>query len=453
MAKSSASLLVLPYLALGLLALSPGCWRREAPPNVLLLVVDTLRADHLGLYGYPRPTSPELDRFARSSIVFDPVVAASSWTLPSVASILTSTYPSVHGLRSRTGPKTSTRVRAGLTTLTEVLANAGYRTAAVGTNPWVNTQGHGLQQGFETYETALREPADFVHSRARRILEADDPRPVFLYLHYMDVHGPYVAQRDESLPTLGPVEERARRPLTRAEKKKVPSYLRIPKARTVSGYVDAYDRGIQIWDRSFGEFARWLDETGRLGNTIVVIVSDHGEELLEHGGWNHGLTVFEEQIYVPWILRIPGEAGRRIDGAAVSLIDVGPSLLEVLDLPVPASMAGRNALVEDPDGAMRAAFSETQIYPGASFRDEGTAVVAMRRGDRKWILGPKGDRCFDLGKDPSELEGEDCDEAGLAQARQWAETVTQQGEALGKNEEFEISDEQRALLEELGYGN
>jgi len=180
-----------------------------------------------------------------------------------------------------------------------------------------------LQQGFETYETALREPADFVHARARRILEADDPRPVFLYLHYMDVHGPYVAQRDESLPTLGPVEERARRPLTRAEKKKVPSYLRIPKARTVSGYVDAYDRGIQIWDRSFGEFARWLDETGRLGNTIVVIVSDHGEELLEHGGWNHGLTVFEEQIYVPWILRIPGEAGRRIDGAAVSLIDVG----------------------------------------------------------------------------------------------------------------------------------
>jgi hypothetical protein len=116
-------------------------------------------------------------------------------------------------------------------------------------------------------------------------------------------------------------------------------------------------------------------------------------------------------------------------------------------------MSGRNALVEDPNGAQRVAFSETQIYLGAVFREEGTALVAMRRGDQKWIVGPAGNRCFDLAEDPLELEPGDCDEAGFAQAKQWAATVAKQGEALGRNEEFVLSPEQRAMLEELGYGD
>ena len=160
------------------------------------------------------------------------------------------------------------------------------------------------------------------------------------------------------MPHLGPLAKRSRRAMTPAEMRGIPKYLRIPDLRRLGGYIDAYDRGIRSWDRSFGEFMRWLDETERLEDTIVVIVSDHGEEFVEHGGWNHGMTVFEEQIYVPWILRIPGEAARRIDRGAVSLTDVAPTLLTAVGLPVPASMSGRNALVEGPDDAQRAAFSE-----------------------------------------------------------------------------------------------
>jgi arylsulfatase A-like enzyme len=162
-----------------------GCSRpgETQRPDVMLLLVDTLRADHLGLHGYPRPTSPALDRFAEDALVFDSVVSPAPWTLPAVGSLLTSTYPSVHGLRTRSGPKLSTRMREGLSTLAETFREAGYRTAAVVTNPWVNTAGHGLQRGFDFYVGDVDKTADEIHELARTILEEDDPRPLFLYLH------------------------------------------------------------------------------------------------------------------------------------------------------------------------------------------------------------------------------------------------------------------------------
>ena len=418
---------------------------------MILVVVDTLRADHLGAYGYPRDTSPELDRFAEEAILFERVVAPAPWTLPSVASMLTSTYPSVHGLRSREGGTSLTSMRDGLTTLAESFADAGYRTVAIGTNPWVNTEGHGLQRGFDEYHDLEDASARAVNTRVREVLGTgppqDDPRPTFLYVHYMDVHGPY-AHNARGVPDLGPIDERYVRTLTREEHRKIPKYLK-PKPGRLDLYVAAYDRGIRLWDRQFGELLAWLAQAGRLDRAIVSVTSDHGEEFLEHGDWNHGLDVHDEQIKVPWILRVPGEGGRRV-GALTSLIDVGPTLLARAGIAVPGSMAGVDVL-EDPPDAGRAVLSETHIARNAVPRPDGGALVAMLRGDDKWIVEPRGTRCFDLARDPLEQQPTRCDPDGLEEVRRWLERLAEQAADLGDTGKFVPSPETRQRLRELGY--
>jgi arylsulfatase A-like enzyme len=236
-------------------------------------------------------------------------------------------------------------LRPGLETLPEAFRDLGYRTAAVVANPWVATRKHGLDRGFEEYRYLEGADADALHRIAREILAEDDARPLFLYLHYMDVHAPY-ARPLPGDPALGSAPQRYRRALEEEELGKAPRYLRLPAARRLDDYVDAYDLGIRRWDRSFGDFTRWLDSTGRLDHTLVAVVADHGEEFLEHGGWNHGETLYQEQLLVPWILYIPGLSPRRIDDRVVSLIDVGPTLLGALEAKIPSTMAGRDLLSE-----------------------------------------------------------------------------------------------------------
>jgi arylsulfatase A-like enzyme len=420
------------------------------PPDVLLLVVDTLRADRLSLYGSPRITSPRLDRFASESVVFDAAVAPASWTLPSVASLMTSRHPSVHGLRARNGSRHFTTMRTGLTTLSEAFLQGGYRTVALGTNPWVSASGHGLRRGFEDYRVLTDETADEVNAQAREILESNDARPLFLYVHYMDVHGPYVAGRDEPIPELGALEERYTRKLAAAERKKLPGYLVLEGADSLDTYVDAYDRGIRAWDREFGELVDWLDETGRLERTIVAVTSDHGEEFLEHGGWNHGETVYEEQIRVPWVLRAPGVPPRRISRLA-SLIDVGPTLLALAAIDVPETMVGVNALADGRPGQQRAVFSETHLKKTRGRRRHKPPLVAMRRGNQKWIVEGPRRRCFDLASDPLEQREVKCDPAGYAEIARWLAEVERRGKAFGEQVEFEPSEERKQHLRELGY--
>lgn len=419
------------------------------PPDVVLIVVDTLRADHLGVYGYERATSPELDRFAQDAIVFDNVVSPAPWTLPAVASMLTSTYPTVHGLRSRGEKNARTRMRDGLPTLAGAFAEAGYRTVAVGTNPWVNTEGHGLQQGFEDYHALRDAGADAVNALAQEILEADDGRPVFLYLHYMDVHGPYPTP-DVRVADLGPVAPRYVRGLTKRERRTLSRYLRMAGVTSLDGYLDAYDRGIRIWDGHFGELLSGLEARGRLAESVVAVTSDHGEEFLEHGGWNHGYTVYDEQIWVPWILRVPGSSSRRV-GGLTSLIDVAPTLLAAAGLDLPGSMTGVNVLADDGPGPTRVVLSETHIRGGDAAHQVERPLAAMRRGHLKWIVDRDVRRCFDLVEDPREANPARCDEAGFEELAARIDQLVQHAKALGHTGEFESSPEQQEQLRQLGY--
>ncbi len=438
---------VLPACA-ALLGCEPGAGARS--PDVCLLLVDTLRADHLGLYGYPRETSPSLDAFAAASVVFEDVVAPSSWTMPSVGSLMTSTYPSVHGMRTRTGDASTTALRPQLPTLAEAFRQAGYRTVALVTNPWT-TPGYGFERGFDEYQLFRMDvPASALDFVARQALDSGDPRPVFLYVHYMDVHGPYDAAPRLPPEALGPIPAPLDRAMTVRERRSVPGYLRLDRSRRLGAYVHAYDSGIRMWDLAFGAWLSWLATSGRADHTIVSVTADHGEELLDHGGWNHGTNLHQESIWIPWILRVPGRPPERVADRTVSLLDVGPTLLAAAGAPIPDTMDGVDALAGAP--ASRDVFSETEVRIGG-FPD--VPRKAVRRGSRKLIRNADRETCYDLSRDPGEQQPLADDAACRAELGgaldAWQRAAAERADALGPVTESPLDASAREQLEALGY--
>jgi hypothetical protein len=294
-------------------------------PNVLLYVMDTLRADRLGCYGYGRETSPHLDRFAREGIVFRHAIAQAPWTRPSMASIMTGQLPPVHGavtLRDRLG--------RDLPTLAEAFRAAGYQTAGFVTNLNVAAP-FGFDRGFDRYEHLAEDPttpevyvpADRLHETVLAWLEqrAQD-RPFFLYLHASDVH----TQRpspDMERRLLG----RPRWPrLTRGAAGADGGKLSLTAAE-VQIFDALYDAEIATWDAAFGGFWKTLRAHGRDADTFVVFTADHGEEFHDHGGLEHGHTLYGEQLHVPLVVRLPrGRGGGQTADEMVRSIDLLPTL-------------------------------------------------------------------------------------------------------------------------------
>jgi len=403
-----------------------------ARPNVLFVSVDTLRADHLGAYGYGRPTSPRIDALADGGLVFENAQASASWTLPGLASVMTSYYTSTHGCWSF-----GSRLDDSFTTLTEILTAAGFDTACVTSHLFVTTR-HGLQQGFVHFDDTFAYPAvdpednvtsGLISDRGVRFLEqkaaAPDGKPWFLWLHYFDPHANYMAHEG--------ITERFRTPGERA-----PNQVDI----------DNYDGEIAFTDRHIGRVLDALDETGQAGNTIVVLFSDHGEEFLDHGGLRHGHTLFGELVRVPLILRAPGLEPGRVAGI-VRTVDIFPTVLDLVGLPTPADIMGRGLLRE---GASLPALAETRL-------DQGALMEALVHDGHKLIHDLRDDSyaLFDLVNDPREQE----DIAGqqparLAELRKLLRGSVRQSERL--SERFETSPEldlSPAVLEQLkglGYG-
>ncbi len=432
---------------------------RDPLPDVYLIVVDTLRADHLPTYGYPRNTAPALDRFAATATVFEDVVAPSSWTLPSTASLLTGLYPATHGLSAVFKERReSAAMRPGIETLAMWLRDAGYATGAVVANPWVNNHKHGLSAGFESFVAMNKRKAPALERAARVFAEKNRDRPVFLYLHYMDVHGPYEPAQKVDLEALGPQGRGGDRVLTESERASWPSYLGPPET-TLGQVIDDYDTGIRRWDIAFAGLVAWIESRKTRPEPVILVVSDHGEEFLEHGGWNHGVTLFEEQIAVPWIMRIPGlPPGRRANGP-VSLVDVAPTLLGSLGIEAPDWIHGRNVLAQPTGGPV---FSETQLLRPETVAnslphevDGRSTRLALREGNTKIIRDPAGPLCFDLATDPLEVHpscaGNPKLEKSLDQMETWEREARQLGIRFGTSKTFAADEEQIERLRALGY--
>ncbi len=321
---------------------APAAFQRTTGPrprNVILYLVDTLRADHLGCYGYSRPVSPHIDAFARQAVTFRHTVAQSSWTRPATTTILTGLLPRTHGVNGRRD-----KLSEQALTLAEMLQARGYQTAGFVTNGNV-ARSFGLAQGFETYELlpGKHSAATDVNAAAAGWLESEWKKdaPFFLYLHTVEPHAPYTPPapfRQRFAPEVHDELLTRMRVFHRLEDS---SLAPTPELR--QSLLDLYDAEIAANDAAFGDLIDLLARRGLWEDTVVVFISDHGEELFEHGGWEHGKTLHGEVLDVPLIVRAPGAAARTVQ-RQVQQVDVAPTVLNLLGLPIPPAVEGHSLL-------------------------------------------------------------------------------------------------------------
>jgi arylsulfatase A-like enzyme len=361
-------------------------------PNVILVSIDTLRADHLGCYGYRRPTTPHLDAFRRQAVLVRELIAHAPSTLPAHASMFTSLVPQHHGAsHTHEVPLPEQAV-----TLAEVLRGNGYRTAGVVASGQM-VRAYGLGQGFDSYEELPAElPFAATVRRGLSILDQRRAGPFFLFLHSYEVHHPYDPER-EHLALIDPAYAEGPLPSFSPEELWALSQGQVP-AETLQRIVDAYDAEIRSMDEGFGELIAELSERGLLRDTVVAFTSDHGEELGEHGyvGW-HSHTLYDELLRIPLLIRLAGgkRGGTLVDGT-VRQIDLAPTLLALAGVPAPPAFQGRDLL---PLIGRRSGF----VLPAVLARERMPHETGVFWGIRAagWKLQPAG--LFDLDADPAEV--------------------------------------------------
>jgi len=389
-----------PFAALVMLALVlPACRHPSAPVplrRVILISIDTLRSDHLGAYGYARPTSPRIDELAKNGVLFERATSPAPWTLPAHASLLTGLYPSHHGLRG-----SEVALPASIATIGTILTNQGFATAAVVNSNYLSPV-FGLDRGFQRFEyvkegAAEREPSRAITDRAIEWLQAAGDRRVFLFVHYYDVHSDYA-----SLPEY---ERRFVRPYagnadgTTAQMMAVRAGRIVFDEADIQHVVDLYDAGIRQMDDELG---RLLDAIGSRDDTLLVLVSDHGEEFFDHGGVLHGRTQFDELVRVPLILQGDGvPVGVRVT-TTVSLIDVMPTILAAAGVTAPPGLDGLDLA---PTWRGGVGLAERYLFHEADHNNaEPEMHRAVRHGNDKLHLYRLTGQVtlFDLGTDPGE---------------------------------------------------
>jgi arylsulfatase A-like enzyme len=375
--------------------------------NVVLIVVDTLRQDHLGAYGYPRETAPTFTRLAAEGVIWDGV-SPTSWTKPAVASLLTGLHPVRH---QTFGDKDA--LPGAARTLAERLGERGYDTFGITANGWLS-RGAGFAQGFGTYYSMLDDLNGGAFASAEQLNAQLFPRlrklvrPFFLYVQYLDPHAPYDPVRDYRGASLrGPLAERKRG--VTIQELRMTEVLQRPRAQ-LQDATDLYDGEIRRVDDGIRALLGELRRLGLAEGTLLIVTSDHGEEMEEHGRMGHGQTLYEEVVRVPLLFHAPGvlPAGARLGNA--SLLDVVPTVLELLSAP---------AAAEELDGVSLAALmkgapphARSPIDAGGRERelllqldlDKAGCALALRGPRLKLVLSQllRGKQLFDYRADPRE---------------------------------------------------
>lgn len=417
--------------------------------SVILVSIDTLRADHLGAYGYGKETSPEIDRFARESVVFENCQSQSVSTLASHASMMTSQLLSHHGAYFARGLRLPSRVP----TIASLLKLRGYRTASFNDGGQIAPE-FGLASGFDVYEHMDK---DFKIDKLvfERIVQSADAwldhngaAKFFLFLHTYETHAPYTpkpgilavfdAGYSGPLPPETPEDLIAR--INRGE---------VPLSDSDKAHIVAtYDAEIRSMDASFGALVRSLEARGWLDKTILVFTSDHGEEFGEHELMaTHSNTLFREQVHVPLIVRLPGGrlGGRRI-GDLVRSIDIAPTIFALLGIAESPSFEGSSLVPSmrgrGPSGTV---FSISQRDMLETYRSEFWSIR-----DGRWKL--YNGRLYDLAADPGETRDVSASRPDIrALFRRRALRLLPPPAALGASEPANVGEETRKRLKALGY--
>ncbi len=408
----------------GLLAMAAaavvGCGNSPAPttapaPDVILVTLDTTRADHLGVYGYPRNISPSIDHFAADSVTFQRAWASGAWTLPTHASMLTGKYASRHGARfDVSGSDVSlsevlegefftkhkaSRLPEQEVTLAELLVERGYATAAFAGGPWLASP-FGLMQGYQVADTVVtgiagRSAAELTDRMVDWIESIPRDQPLHALINYFDPHSPYEppAGFDDLPGAKVPIDSdeifvNAGRKLTEPQRQVI---------------IDRYDGEIRYMDHHFGRLMDALRKIGRYEDSLIIVVGDHGELIGEHGFLGHGRWLYEAVVRVPMLVHYPG--GRRagsVETAMVSQVDLLEMIASELGFALPDQLDSvpigmREYLLAE---AFRDPFS-VNTYGDRYDRD----LVALLRWPAKLIVSDTGvSEVYDLASDPEERE-------------------------------------------------
>jgi arylsulfatase A-like enzyme/Tfp pilus assembly protein PilF len=393
----------------------------EPHPSILLISIDTTRADRLGCYGDPRGATPNLDRWAAAGVVFDNAVTPAPITLPAHTSLLTGLLPMHHGVRDNG----IYRVPGDVPTLAATLTQAGYQTAAVVGSTILDRQ-YGLNRGFQRYDDPVgRAGLAIAERNAGAVTDAAIAaagslrKPFFLVAHYFDPHAAY-----EPPPPFS--------------------------ARFES---DLYEGEIAYVDEQIGRLRVALEGLGLLDGTLVAIVSDHGESLGEHGEATHGVFLYQATLRVPLIVVAPGRwpGGKRV-GSVASLIDVAPTLLDLAGQSVPAGLDGRSLAPAVAGGSVGP--RQIPVESEFGYNSYGWApLVGLTDGALKWIGAPEPE-LYDLTSDPHERRNLAAERAGEADGLRALWTRAATGDRRSppvKDESDQARSERLERLASLGY--
>ena len=454
----------------------------EGAPNVLFVLIDTLRADHLSCYGYGKPTSPVMDRIASEGVRFDAAYAQATWTRPSVASLFTSVYPASHLTN-----ELEVRVPASFQTLAETMQAAGYRTACFSANRNVDRV-FGFDQGFDHFWAHTGRGNELVrftaYDRVRDMLvnrfgigrktsslagsdaatvtdlvlawaaEQGD-EPYFLYVQYLDPHGPYA-------PPASFMEEIGLELDAKTVMQQVGGMHTEPPFpfgewpqvdEELLGQVrQLYDAEIRFCDRELGRLLDGLQQRGMLDDTYIVVTSDHGEEFYEHKQFGHGQSMFDELARVPLLVKGPGVVPG-VTSSPVELIDLYPTIAGWAGAQVPEKIHGRDLrsiLTGGSHDSFKDALAQNiKESPLTSLRVGNEKLIEVEhQGETRWML-------FDLASDPLEQNDLSAERAARVEEMRNALMILRMNAEAYQAEDVErveIDRETAEHLNELGYG-
>ncbi|HRV80298.1 MAG: sulfatase [Planctomycetes bacterium] len=442
--------LLLAFGALGLV----GCpAAKPAKPNVLWIVVDTLRADRLGS---ERGLTPYMDRLGQKGVVFENAFSQAPWTLPSIASMMTSLYPKEHGAGGRLGAFQS--VHEGIVTAPSVFQRAGYTTHAI-VNVEFLKQKYGVTRDFQEVDVAafennveLRNAEKTTDAALAYMAQQSPDKPFFLLLHYFDVHAVYDPPQPFRSRYAAPPDRESGPGRTLFGTREEMMALRAGKLELSREWIaraaKLYDGEVAYTDAEIGRLMDRLGGMGLLDNTLIVLCADHGEEFLDHGGFEHGHTVYDELIHVPLMLVGPGaQAGLRVP-QTVRMIDVLPTLCQWADVAGERQFAGKSLMpfLEGKGGESRRALAHGNMWgpPHTALRDGGWKLIESGDGSQQ---------LFHVAEDAREQKNlATQDTQRLEDLRQELSTIESAMSVLGKGKDVQLTPEELESLKASGYG-
>ena len=421
----------------------------EVAPAIILIALDTLRADHLGAYGYERPTSPELDAFAAGATLYTRCQATAPWTLPSHASMFTGLYSFEHGARTFPRDLVPSAREFNNTiplpeehrTIAEVLRDCGYATASVTANEGFLTEKYGLSQGFDHWDNKSARAWGINNRVFKWLRTRPKDKPFFLFLNYMDTHRPYNNKRRPDIPYHAKPEINKLVPLILSQEEYDRDQVQVLH--------DVYDTAIANLDEHIGALFEQLRKLGLFDDALIIVTSDHGEFLGEHELVDHAKDVYQGATHVPLIVKAPGQTEGRLDDGWISLVHI-PELI----LPYTQGCDVTELFARQREAVL------SELYGPRPRQKEGIwrfrrVRRAVMRGDYKYVDSSDGqNELYDLKSDPDELtnllernEGETDRFLGLLDGHFGDIQVP---ESLNF---VEMSDADLEIMEQLGYAS